>query len=202
MRLRSHRRARGCEDDCRPQAVRRRLQSYQEVAADYRARFARGALAEKRYYARLPTLRDATRHAGLALNRYQRRHSHQYRLPPSLLLTCARRLETALPVLSRAQSFDVLFRTVADTIGQLPGVGELMVYDTATRIGAKLGLEPQDIYLHRGVRIGARGLGLPTNRATVGVGELPKAFRRMPAYQLEDVLCIYKEDLARLTDAI
>ena len=39
-------------------------------------------------------------------------------------------------------------------------MGELVVYDTALRIGARFGLEPEKVYVHRGTREGVRKLGL------------------------------------------
>ena len=70
--------------------------------------------------------------------------------------------------------------------------------DTALRIGAKLGIRPDRVYLHRGTREGARALKLDASQATIDVSQLPPAFQRLDAREIEDCLCIYKEDLRRL----
>ena len=68
-----------------------------------------------------------------------------------------------------------------------------MVYDTALRIGAKLGVEPKTVYLHRGTRSGAKALGIETNRPFIEVHEFPRQLRSLRPRELEDCLCIYKE---------
>lgn len=70
-----------------------------------------------------------------------------------------------------------------------------MVYDTALRIGAKLGLEPERVYLHAGTRVGARALGLDWRAPSILSQDLPSQLRLLPAWQVEDLLCIYKEYL-------
>ena len=76
------------------------------------------------------------------------------------------------------------------------GMGELTIYDTALRIGAKLGLEPHLVFLHAGTRIGARRLGIDLSRPYVALADLPATLRILKPREIEDVLCIYKEHLA------
>jgi hypothetical protein len=59
------------------------------------------------------------------------------------------------------------------------GIGELYVYDTALRIGAKLGVFPEKVYLHAGTRIGVRNLGLDARRTALRMASLPRALRRL-----------------------
>lgn len=66
------------------------------------------------------------------------------------------------------------------------------VYHTALHIGAKLGLKPDKIYLHRGTRAGARKLGVNTRSATLSVDSLPTPLRVLDPREAEDFLCIYK----------
>ena len=70
-----------------------------------------------------------------------------------------------------------------------------MVYDTALRIGAKLGLEPEVVYLHRGARSGMKALGLGAGRLFVEVYELPHELRSLRPHEIEDCVCIYKTKL-------
>ena len=72
----------------------------------------------------------------------------------------------------------------------------MSVYDTAVRIGARLGVEPSKIYLHRGTRAGAAALKLNTKRRALDLDELPIDLRILTAREAEDVLCIYKHELA------
>jgi hypothetical protein len=56
----------------------------------------------------------------------------------------------------------------------VPGIGELYVYDTALRIGAKLGVFPEKVYLHAGARIGVRNLGRDARKTALRIASLPR----------------------------
>jgi predicted kinase len=75
-------------------------------------------------------------------------------------------------------------------------IGELYVYDTALRIGAKLNLFPARVYLHAGTRQGARALGLDARADALDMADLPREFHVLKPYEVEDVLCIFKSELA------
>ncbi len=99
-----------------------------------------------------------------------------------------------MSALRGAESFDELFEVIAATIGSIPGIGELAVYDTALRVGARFGLEPTKVYLHAGTRKGVKALGLGQRRDTIEMAELPSDLRTLTAREAEDLLCIYKSE--------
>jgi len=101
----------------------------------------------------------------------------------------------------RCRSFRELHDLVESRIGDIGGIGELAIYDTALRIGAFLRLEPDLVYLHRGTRAGAKALGVPHRGATLTLGQLPAALCRLSPRELEDCLCIFKDELRRLSRA-
>lgn len=103
------------------------------------------------------------------------------------------------PALSAADSFDELFDIVSTAIELIDGIGELAVYDTALRIGARFDLQPTKVYLHAGTRTGARVLGLQHTRAYIDVAELPVELQVLSASEAEDALCIYKHELTKPT---
>jgi hypothetical protein len=154
------------------------------------------AKAEMDYHAALPSVAEAKRRAGRAERPDGKRHDHQTRITR----TAIRRASEVLAQLrvQRCRNFAELHELLEETIGALPGVGELMVYDTALRIGAKLHLSPRRVYLHAGTRKGARALGVGRGRHDISVDELPSAFRRLQPREIEDCLCIYKDRLAAL----
>src|SRR5262245_48111916 len=84
-----------------------------------------------------------------------------------------RRLLEDSESLEAAETFHELFELVESIIGSIYRIGELAVYDTALRIGVRLGLEPKKVYLHRGTRRGATALGLGRRRPWLHVSELP-----------------------------
>lgn len=85
-------------------------------------------------------------------------HPHQRLVGRERLDEWAKRLKGQVARLSAAKDFDALMRIVDAVADDLDGVGELAVYDTALRIGWKLGKHPERIYLHAGTKSGARKL--------------------------------------------
>jgi hypothetical protein len=89
-----------------------------------------------------------------------------------------------------------LFELVREIIGPIPGIGELTVYDTAVRIGARFQLEPDRVYLHAGTRDGAKALlDVDGPREAIERDELPAQLRVLSPREIEDLLCIYKDAL-------
>jgi hypothetical protein len=56
-------------------------------------------------------------------------------------------------------------------------------------------LSPEQVYLHAGVRTGAKALGLGDWRSKLPMSVFPPAFQRLRPEQVEDCLCIYKSQL-------
>lgn len=75
---------------------------------------------------------------------------------------------------------------------------ELYVYDTTLRIGAKADIQPVHVYLHAGTSDGARHLGIGGSQDRVAISTLPKEVRVLEPDEIEDFLCIYKQDLKDL----
>lgn len=124
------------------------------------------------------------------------RFSHQRRIPHSALVEA----KAALLKLNLAgvRSFDELHKLVALTIGPIIHIGQLTIYDTAHRLGAFLKLCPEYVYLHAGVRSGAKALGLDYRTEKLATSAFPKAFQKLKPEQVQDCLCIYKDDLKAL----
>ena len=85
-----------------------------------------------------------------------------------------------------------------DAVECIPGLGVLYVYETAVRIGAWLDLAPTSVYIHAGVRDGARALGLDPSRPQIPRNEFPEEIRVIPADDIENLVCIYKSQLLAL----
>jgi hypothetical protein len=156
------------------------------------------AQAEIDWFAHQPSLNAAIEIAALAVNSRGKRYSHQRRLTKAALKQAFRTLLDESGAIEQARDFDELFGIVGAAVKPIPGIGELYVYDTSLRIGAKLNLFPTRVYLHAGTRDGARALGLNDGAATLKVSALPNEFRALEAHELEDVLCIFKIELMEL----
>ncbi len=153
------------------------------------------ALAEINFFANQPSLDAAIEKASLAVNSRGKRYSHQRRLKRAALKQALRTLLSESGDIEQARDFDDLFRIIKAAVVPIAGIGELYVYDTSLRIGAKLNLFPTVVYLHAGTRLGARALGLTDSAGTLKVSALPREFRTLQPHELEDVLCIFKDEL-------
>ena len=149
--------------------------------------------AQLRTFADEPTLQSAVARAALAETPDGKRYSHQRRIKGVVLQAVLHRLLEIDH--SQMRSFDELHTAIDRAIGSIRGVGELLVYDTALRIGARLSLMPKRVYLHSGTRHGARVLGLPWKQRSISIDELPAALRGLQPHEIEDCLCIFKNRL-------
>jgi hypothetical protein len=177
--------------DCRPDS--RSYDSNKTIVDTYLRDKAAGEDAYLRFYRIQRTLAAAVEKSAMAELPSGKRFSHQRRIPRATLLAAKAALVAV--DFSVCASFDELYDLVATTIGPIPGVGELTIYDTAHRLGAYLELSPNFVYVHAGVRDGLKALKIDHRRKKIAVSELPPAFGRLRPEQVEDCLCIYKRQL-------
>jgi len=143
------------------------------------------------------TLRAAVETAARAIDSNGKMYSHQWRVRK---IARAKALQTLLDNLSRigqSASFDDLFSLVNRILEPIDGIGELYIYDTSLRIGAKMNLLPRKVYLHAGTRVGAKALDFDVSRGTLSFRELNPFFPGLLPHEMEDVLCIFKDALKR-----
>lgn len=168
--------------------------TYDEIVERYIREYRFIARAEMRSFAKEDSLAAVIRRAALCRWPNGKKHEHQYLIPPAVLQDAEERLQAAAKRLARASDFEGLHQMVDEEIGGIPGIGRLTVYDVAHRVGAYLGKAPTLVYLHRGTKAGAAVLGF--NGKTLHPRELPPAFSRLTAAEIEDCLCIYRRELA------
>jgi len=140
-------------------------------------------------------LSDAIRLAALAVSSKGKRYSHQRRLSKTALEQAQDILLENEELMRQSQDFDDLFLLFERLLSSVKELGELYIYDTALRIGAKIGVFPERVYLHTGTRIGAKALGFDGRMKTLEVSQLPEWLQQLQPHEIEDVLCIFKEML-------
>lgn len=171
----------------------------QRIVDAYIRRWRDHARQEQRWFAIQGSLDAAIENAAMARRPNGKRLSHQRRIPAAVLRAWTDCLEARARKLGNATTFDELHELIAREAQELHGIGRLTVYDTANRIGAFLGLEPDRIYLHAGTREGAHALGI-RKREWLKPSDLPRAFRRLSAGEIEDCLCIFKRQIAAIAE--
>lgn len=150
---------------------------------------------ELQWFRQQPTLSEALHFAALAINSKGKRYSHQRRLNKTVLEQARDILLENEKEICRSQDFDDLFVLLERLLSPAKGLGELYVYDTALRIGAKMGVLPKRVYLHAGTRVGAKALGFVGRVKALEVSQLPEWLRQLQPHEIEDVLCIFKDKL-------
>lgn len=130
---------------------------------------------------------------------FGKRHPHQRRLSRDALERGRLALHQVAGPLEDAADFYPLMLLVGEAFRPIRGLGELAVYDAAERLRHRLGLEAQHlVHLHAGARVGARRLlGGKLRRGDAwGVlrHQLPEGLWHLSTHEIEDILCIYKDD--------
>ena len=127
-----------------------------------------------------------------------KRHPHQWRISKEAMKQWSGKLDKAQARIRafRGQSFEGLFDFLDEQARTISGIGALMVYDTALRIGANIGCLPKDcVYLHAHATIPF------VHKFRIEKAELReplKALGAWEAYEIEDFLCIYHDPIKKM----
>ena len=152
------------------------------------------------FYRNIPTLDESIEMAALAIMANGKRHPHQRRIPGRVLEEVKDRLLANKEELQQSTCFDEIVVVVYKS--SVRGFGELAWYDTAFRIGVRLGHLPTRVYLHAGTRKGAKALGLAAGREYLDRSELPPPLRALQPDEIEDFLCMFKARLYPFGDGM
>ena len=175
-----------------------REMDWRPVIRHYRRRHLPNHRAEVQWFQGRPTLGAAIEKAALAEDHRGKRYSHQRRICRDALNSAFERLRSSGEAIRNCQSFDELHELIVSILKNIRGIGELYCYDTTLRIGAKLGHQPQTVFLHAGTRVGASALVDTRGKRYLTAVDLPPELRRLPPEQVEDILCIYKSRIKGL----
>jgi len=145
----------------------------------YEVHYREGAQAELDWFRNQVSLSSAIKYASLAMDEQGKRFPHQYRINREVMQKAKATLLSAVDDLQQCRTFEELLGLIETRVGCIWGLGELYCYDTALRLGAKLNLLPQRVYLHRGTRDGAKALGLDHKARLLEVQTLPDVLQRL-----------------------
>ena len=170
--------------------------NWQAIIRLYKGKHYRSHESEMACFTRQPTLRAAIEYAATSTRDTDgKRFSHKRRAPRAALQLAKRELIQHESKIAACHTFEELMELIKGAVSSIYGLGELYIYDTALRIGSKLGIQPNRVYLHRGTRDGAKRLGYSVNRPYIEMHELPSALKALSAAEVEDILCIFKDHL-------
>lgn len=169
--------------------------TFGEIVEEYRWKFGTKTDEELAWFRGQASLQEAIRTAAFALKPNGARYSHQRWLKDETAQMTADVMLDHVREITMAPDFESLHALLGRLLAGVPGVGEMYLYDTAFRLSGKLERPPTRVFLHRGTRDGARALGFDGEREHIEMGELPAPLRALKAYEVEDVLCLYKAEL-------
>lgn len=129
--------------------------------------------------------------------------SHQKRIPAEAYPVFEKRLVANSRRINKTADFENLHRCVAEqALGQngIHGVGDLMVYDVALRIGLWMGeaFHPQQIYLHAYPLKSAKLIFHRKVRGRLRKSEFPAPFQKLSCIEIENFLCLYHKEICHL----
>ena len=164
----------------------------------YKANYRPNKENELDWFENQPSFESAVINAAEAKDERGKMYSHQCCVNTMSIKNAKAELLENNDNLERSDSFHSLWLMLNRLIKPISGIGELYVYDTALRIGAFLKLYPEKVYLHAGTRTGANRLKIKkSNKEWIELDELPKQFQELPMNEVEDILCIYKDDFIK-----
>jgi hypothetical protein len=128
-------------------------------------------------------------------------HTHQTKVSKDARREFAWRIIEAYGVTALPGTFSAFHDALWDLRPE--GIGALTTYDVATRVGAWAKLEPVEIFLHTGARMGWEALMGVHARAYGKTSRVPPECWPVPLRQLsadmaEDFLCTYRDTLLKI----
>ena len=150
---------------------------------------------ELAWFAGQDALAKALEEAAYARCKCGKRLPHQRRLLKHVIPQSYALLQAQAQLLERSQSFDDLFFQIEKILVSVHGAGDLYLYDTALRLGTYLGLHPTRVFLQTGARTGAQKLSLGHKARSLPLLDFPKPFHVLEPFEMENLLCIYKDEL-------
>ena len=147
-------------------------------------------------YSSLKNIEDAIQFGAMAKLSNGNKHPHQRHLKVEIMKAVKNRLLLEVDKIKKCTSFEELIKIVENC--KESGFGELAIYDTALRIGSNINIYPEKVYLHAGTEKGAKELGLKFSNRVIEVNELPEELKKLKPYEIEDFLCIYKDEFKNI----
>jgi hypothetical protein len=173
------------------------LTNMKRVVKDFKWRYQDRLLTDQVvvYCAEADSFVEAVRRAVEARDANGKHHNHQSKVDITARRKFGARIVKRRKRIEHMREFD----RIHDCLDSFKpyGVGPVTVYDVAVRLGAYMGIVPQSVYLHAGVRLGLKAL-MPDDPEIlklkrVPLDMFPKELAALPADDVEDILCTYRE---------
>lgn len=149
------------------------------------------------YTAESNSISQAIARAVSSVDANNKQHHHSFSISEHAMDNCFVKLIAQDDSLIRSINFHDLYKKVKRVLKDVNGIDDVYIYDIAVRIGSYLGLEPERIYLHSGVAVGAAKLGLIEFPESLEYNQMPEALKAMTPDMIEDFLCCMRKVFTR-----
>jgi hypothetical protein len=150
-----------------------------------------------KYCQNSPDIETAIFRSAMARDENGHKHSHQKRyIKDEILIRLVEKMLKKKNEIIKVNNFHDLFEIITKTY-VFDSDDSLTVYDTALRLGFYLKKLPEKIYIHAGTRKGAEKVRGRIENNFLMKKYLPEPFKScdLTEYELEDLFCIYKDEL-------
>lgn len=146
----------------------------------------------KSFYEKL-AIETAIKYASTGKNPDDKMNQHQWRVGYKKGLLGSNELLAVLAEIKKCRKFEDIFSLTEKVKADIHGLGELWSYDTALRIGFKLKIYPQQVFIQRGVIKGVKKVlnGKRPMGRSLPINVFPHELHVLTAYEIENFLCIY-----------
>lgn len=179
------------------------MKTYQDILNDYKDNVYSRIESDYLWYRKADNLRTAIEKAFKSENARGKVDSHQCRVGRERL---AKAVKIALKHYDNISeknfsNFDKIHQFVKSVADELKGFGRLAAYDVAVRIAKYQGCSISEVHLHAGVTKGASAMGFNVKDGdTISIDQFPAPFNQLDGDHLENILCLYKDVLAGISN--
>lgn len=176
------------------------LDSYIDIVNDYKNSYEKGQEDYYKWYGEADTLKSAVVKAFRSEDKAGKVNHHQCRVGRERLELAAKIALERLPNDS-FKNFKEIYNFVKEVAQNVKGFGSLATYDVANRIAKYCKIEVNEVHFHAGTTKGAIAININAKDGeSMAVDNFPFPFNTLSGDHLENILCIYKDNLKKLSN--
>lgn len=175
------------------------LYSCIDIVNDYKKFYEKEQEDGYKWYKEADNLKIAIEKAFRSEDEKGKVNGHQCRVGRERL---EKALNIALEMLPKDSfnNFNEIHSFIKEVAQDVKGFGSLATYDVANRIAKYCKIEVNEVHFHAGTTKGAIAIGINARDGeSMTVDNFPPPFNTLSGDHLENLLCIYKDNLKRLS---
>lgn len=173
--------------------------TFKDIVNDYNKQHKKRQEDNYKWYSEADTLKSAIEKAFRSEDEQRKVNGHQCRVGRKRLEKAAN-IATEKLLNNEFTDFKEIYIFVKEVAKEVDGFGSLATYDVANRIAKYCKIEVNEVHFHAGTTKGAIAIGINARDGeSMTVDNFPPPFNTLSGDHLENLLCIYKDNLKRLS---